>query len=187
MDDQPNLNIIDETGKIVGEDSRTNVHDKGLLHQEIHVWFFTSDGKIIFQHRAKDKDTFPNLLDASVGGHVEKGEKYIDTALKEIKEETGLRVTSDKLRYIKTQRSTSYDPVTSRTNNVLRAVFAYRYDGLIESLMIEQGKGIGFEAWPLKTILNISSEEKKRFIPTIFNPDIIDVFHKIVLIIQRES
>ena len=55
------------------------MHKKGLLHPEIHVWFYTPDKEIIFQHRAKNKDTYPDLLDATVGGHVDIGE-YVDKA-----------------------------------------------------------------------------------------------------------
>ncbi len=183
MTDQPNINVVDEHGNILGEDSRANVHAQGLLHQEIHVWFYTPDGKIIFQHRAKDKDTFPDLLDATVGGHVENGDDYVTTAVKEIEEETGLKVSSEKLMHIKTHRNKSYDSVTNRTNNVLRAVFAYKYDGPVEKLKVEQGKGAGFEAWPIATILNISVEDKKRFISSIFVPDILEVFRKIKTLI----
>lgn len=60
---------------------RENIHNQGLLHREIHVWFYTPKGEIIFQHRAKDKDTYPDLLDATVGGHVEINSDYENTAL----------------------------------------------------------------------------------------------------------
>ena len=62
------LNIIDENDNIVGEDSRENIHKKGLLHREIWVWIYNDKLEILFQRRAPDKDTFPNKLDASVGG-----------------------------------------------------------------------------------------------------------------------
>jgi isopentenyldiphosphate isomerase len=68
------LNIIDEEGNILGEATRQEIHEKGLLHGEVHVWFYTPDRQLIFQHRAKDKETWPDLLDATVGGHVEIGD-----------------------------------------------------------------------------------------------------------------
>ena len=71
MADSRKLNIVDENDQIIGEDTRENIHRKGLLHREIHVWFYTPKSEIVFQHRAKNKDTFPDLLDATVGGHVE--------------------------------------------------------------------------------------------------------------------
>lgn len=42
------LNIIDENGKIIGKDTRENIHQKGLLHREINVYFYTPNGEIIF-------------------------------------------------------------------------------------------------------------------------------------------
>jgi len=68
MSQERRLNIVDEEGNIVGEETRENIHKNGLLHREIHVWLYTPNREIIFQHRAKDKDTYPDLLDASVGG-----------------------------------------------------------------------------------------------------------------------
>ena len=84
MADNRKLNIIDEDGKIIGEETRENIHNRGLLHREIHVWFYTAKDEIIFQHREKDKDTYPDLLDATVGGHVEIGSDYENTALQEL-------------------------------------------------------------------------------------------------------
>ena len=36
------------------------------------------------------------------------------------------------------------------TNNVIRAVYAYRYDGKVENLKIEKGKAIDLKRGPLK-------------------------------------
>ena len=82
MADNRKLNIIDENGNITGEETRENIHKQGLLHREIHVWFYTPKGEILFQHRAKDKDTYPDLLDATVGGHVEIGAGLLKARLR---------------------------------------------------------------------------------------------------------
>lgn len=41
MVDNRKLNIVDEDGNIIGEETRENIHKQGLLHREIHVWFYT--------------------------------------------------------------------------------------------------------------------------------------------------
>jgi isopentenyldiphosphate isomerase len=115
------LNIVDDNGNVIGEDTRENIHKKGSLHQEIHVWFYTPEGEIIFQHRAKNKDTWPDMLDATVGGHVEIGSGYERTAIQETREETGIRIKPDQLKYIKTLKNENYDTSTGKINNVLRA------------------------------------------------------------------
>lgn len=156
MADKRKLNIVDEKGNVIGEEARDSIHKHGLLHQEIHVWFYTSKGEIIFKHRAKDKDTHPNLLDATVGGHVEIGDNYENTAIKEIEEETGVKTIKNNLAFIQMMKSKNYDQVTGMTNNVIRTVYAFRYDDEIENLKIEKGKAIGFEAWSFEKLFNIS-------------------------------
>lgn len=179
MADNRKLNIIDENGNIIGEETRENIHNKGLLHREIHVWFYTPKGEIIFQHRAKNKDTYPDLLDASVGGHVEISSDYENTALQELEEETGIKAEKNNLTFIQMVRSKTFDTVTNKTNNVIRAVYAYRYDGKVKNLKVEKGKAIGFESWPIEKIFNISDEDRKRFIPSILNKQVLDIFRKI--------
>jgi isopentenyldiphosphate isomerase len=168
MADNRRLNIVDENGNIIGEETRENIHRQGLLHQEIHVWFYTPEGEIIFQHREKNKDTYPDLLGATVGGHVDIGSDHEPAALQEIEEETGISTTKDNLVFIQMAGDKTFDRATGMTNNFLRAVYAYRYDGKVEDLKVEKGKAIGFEAWPLEKIFNISDNDKKRFIPSIF-------------------
>ena len=62
------LEVVNEQDIVIGLESRSMIHQKGLLHREIHIWFITPEGEIIFQHRAKTKDTYPDKLDATVGG-----------------------------------------------------------------------------------------------------------------------
>lgn len=176
---QKKLNIVDEKGNIIGKDTRENIHKQGLLHKEVHVWFHTSKGEIIFQHRAEDKDTYPNLLDASVGGHVEIGENYEESAVKEVEEETGLNIKDIDITLITTTITKNFDPVTETTNHAMRKTFTYRYTGSINDLKVEDGKGLGFEIWLIDDILNISAKDKTKFIPSIFGKEILDIFRKI--------
>jgi len=179
MADNRKLNIIDDDGKIIGEETRENIHKQGLLHREVHVWFYTQKREIIFQHREKDKDTFPDLLDATVGGHVEIGADYESAALQELEEETGIRAIKGGLIFIQMLRIKSCDRATGMTNNVIRAIYTYRYDGKVEDLKVEKGKAIGFEAWPFDKIINITEEDRKRFIPDIFEEEVLSIFKKI--------
>lgn len=179
MIDNRKLNIVDENENIIGEETRENIHNQGLLHREIHIWFYTPKGEIIFQHREKNKDTFPDLLDATVGGHVEIGSDYENTALQELEEETGVKAEKHNLNFIQVVQNKAFDSATNKINNVVRAIFAYRYEGKVEDLRVEKGKAIGFESWPFEKILNISDEDKKLFIPTIFEEQNLEIFRKI--------
>ncbi len=174
------LNIVDEKGNVIGEDTRYNIHKKGLLHREINVFFFTPAGEIVFQKRGKNKDTYPGLLDSTVGGHVDLNETFEQAALKEIEEETGLKLKLEDLIDLGSLRSNSFDKLTKNTNNALKRVFAYQFKGKIKDLKVEKGKADGFEKFSLQKILsgNLSVAEKEEFIPTLLETFLI-IFKKI--------
>ncbi len=172
------LNIVDENDNVIGETTRKEIHEKGLLHREIHVWFVTPKGEIIFQHRAKDKDTYPNLLDATVGGHVEIGDSYEKTALKEMEEETGVRANTNDLHFIARLRKRSEDDKTKTINNTIRAQYAYVFRGAMNDLRVEAGKALGFEAWPIDKLSNLNEENKKKFIPLILEREMLTLLQE---------
>lgn len=172
------LEVIDENDTVVGLESRKKVHQDGLLHREIHIWFFTPHGEIIFQHRAKDKDTYPDKLDATVGGHVDLGMSYEETAVKECKEETGIDIDLGKLIFLTKMRKKSFDEVTKLTNNTIRSQYAYLYEGAISDLQVEDGKAEGFEAWKLDDLPMLSTEDKTKFIGLILRDDMLEMFTK---------
>ncbi len=134
---------------------------------------------LFFNIEGKNKDTNPNLLDATVGGHVEIDSDYENSALQELKEETGVKATKDNFVFIQFMRSKTYDEATDTINNVIRAIYAYCYDCDIEDLKTEKEKAIGFEAWSFDKIFNITNEDRKRFIPTIFENEVLNIFRKI--------
>ena len=80
--------------------ARAAVHRDGDWHRALHVWVagVGDDGPFLtFQRRSPLKDTWPNRLDATVGGHFRAGESLAD-ALRETEEEIGTAVLLDQLR-----------------------------------------------------------------------------------------
>ena len=171
------LEIVDDNDNVIGLETRVKIHQEGLLHREIHIWFLTTNGEIIFQHRAKNKDTYPDQLDATVGGHVELRMSYEDTAVKECKEETGIDINPNKIVFLAKMKKKSFDEVTGMTNNTIRAQYAYLYNGRISDLQIENGESSGFEAWKID-LPNLSMEDRNRFIDIILGEDMLNLFNK---------
>lgn len=176
--DKEMLEVVDENDVVTGIESRKTIHEKGLLHREIHIWFMTPNREIIFQHRAKDKDTWPDLLDATVGGHVEPGMSYEETAVKECLEETGLIMDPKDLREVKKMCITSFDKVTNTTNNTFRIQYVYLFKGDISDLKIEEGKSIGFEALKIDSLNNLSPEDMEKFIPIYISKEFLELFEE---------
>lgn len=120
--------VVNENDEIIGSEERLVVHRDGLRHREVHVWLITSNNKIIFQKRGMDKDTYPGLLDATAGGHVDlESEDYERAAERELFEETGLK--DQKIIFVEKIRVESFDPITRNYNNPFRSIFVSRYNG----------------------------------------------------------
>lgn len=173
------LSILDEEGNIIGEEYRDVIHQKGLLHGEVHVWCVTPDNELIFQHRAKDKDTYPDLLDATAGGHVDLGETYDESAIKELKEETGLDAEADDLIFLRTEIRKSFDGVTSMTNHPRRSIYLLKRKVDVDELEIEAGKALGFVSFPIEKLLDLDEQEAKKFIPTLLDENGLSLFKEI--------
>ncbi|MCA9361324.1 NUDIX domain-containing protein [Candidatus Kaiserbacteria bacterium] len=173
------LNILDKQGNILDQEYRDVIHQKGLLHGEVHVWCVTPEDELIFQHRAKDKDTYPDLLDATAGGHVDLGETYDESAIKELKEETGLDAEVGDLIFLRTEIKNSFDEVTGMTNHPRRNVYLLKRKVNIEELTIEDGEALGFVSYPISKLLDLDEQEAKKFIPTLLDEDGLSLFKEI--------
>lgn len=172
------LEVVNENDEVVGLESSLKIHQEGLLHREIHLWFITPDAKIIFQRRAKNKDTFPDKFDATVGGHVEPKMSYDETVIKECKEETGLNLVFGQVVFLSKFKIRTFDDSTGLINNSFRTQFAYLYNGNINQLAIEVGKGQGFKAWKIDRLEYLSEIDKAKFIPIIFSSQMLNAFYE---------
>jgi len=100
MDDEL-LSIVDENDQVIGQRSRRTVHTLGLRHRAVHVLIFDRSARLFLQKRSMHKDMNPGLWDSSAAGHVDAGESYDRCALREIREELGVDVTSKLLPLFK--------------------------------------------------------------------------------------
>ncbi len=95
------VDILDAHGNSTGKILlKSEAHYLGLFHPTVHIWFYTKNGKILLQQRAKNKDTHPLLWDVSVAGHIGAGEEIEVSALREVSEEIGLKIMARDLQKI---------------------------------------------------------------------------------------
>lgn len=93
----------DEQQEPIGQGLTKDAAATGTLHGASHIWFWrVSSGKteILLQKRAHNKRTWPSYLDISAAGHIDYGESPIEAALRETKEEIGLRLQSADLKLL---------------------------------------------------------------------------------------
>lgn len=96
------LDIVDEKGNPTGVvKERSKIHEDGDRHRTSHVWIVRDNSKggidILLQKRSENKDSFPGCLDISSAGHIQAGTGFLESALRELKEELGIEASKEDL------------------------------------------------------------------------------------------
>src|SRR3989344_3851458 len=86
------IDLVDKNNVVVGITDAKIAHIKKQLHRVVGILLFDEVGNIILQSGTKY-----NLLELSVGGHVQRGENYEDAAHREMFEELGITTHLDHL------------------------------------------------------------------------------------------
>jgi len=95
------FDIVNERDEVVGQNTRREVHSRGLRHRAVHVLVFNGRGELFLQKRSMKKDTARGKWDSSSSGHLDSGEDYDACAVRELKEELGLVVAAPPRRLFK--------------------------------------------------------------------------------------
>ncbi len=87
------FDVVNDRDEVIDQKPRAEVHRLGLLHRAVHVLAYNAKGQVFLQKRSMTKDTHPGRWDSSASGHVDSGEEYDQTAVREVSEELGLTLT----------------------------------------------------------------------------------------------
>lgn len=97
------FDVCDDRGEPTGEIvSREEAHRLGIRHRTAHVWVVRRlDGRwqALLQKRSMGKDSFPGKYDTSAAGHIQAGDEPLESALRELREELGIRARPEALRF----------------------------------------------------------------------------------------
>lgn len=115
-------------------------------------------GKILLQERVKywTGVTFP-------GGHVEPGESFVDSAIREIKEETGLDICN--------VRSCGVIHWCHKDTDDRYIVFCYKTSCFSGTLLDATDEGRVFWAYPEEVKKMKQAENFDKYMPMFFNDD----------------
>jgi isopentenyl-diphosphate Delta-isomerase len=133
------IDIVDEeSGERTGNSIMKNkAHAEGLWHEAIHIWIINSKGQVLLQKRAKRKKLLPGVWDVAVGGHVGFGEKIIESALRELKEEIGVNANKEDLEKIMVYKN-SAKVNDGMINNEFYHIFLLKKDLDINNLELQE-------------------------------------------------
>ncbi|WP_321785352.1 isopentenyl-diphosphate Delta-isomerase [Burkholderia pyrrocinia] len=84
------LILVDGNDAPVGTDTKTRVHQLGLLHRAFSIFIFDRDGRWLLQRRALGKYHSAGLWSNSCCGHPRHGETLDAAASRRLREEMGI-------------------------------------------------------------------------------------------------
>lgn len=98
-DDQDELfDIVDADDRVIGQATRRECNSNPkLIHRSVFVLIRNDAGLYLWQKRSATKDTCPGAWVTATSGHVSAGDDYLETAVRETKEELGVDVVPRRL------------------------------------------------------------------------------------------
>ncbi|MEQ2528292.1 NUDIX domain-containing protein [Bacillaceae bacterium CLA-AA-H227] len=161
------LDILDENYRVIGQDTRENVHEQELLHAGFQCWFYKIyEGKpyILFQMR-NGRVNYPNLLDTTAAGHLSAGEGP-EQGAREIEEELGLTIPFEQLTSLGEIRDTLPWRM-NKIDNELCYLYAYQYEKPLQALTLQKSEVEGIVCISMDDFSNLLDSEDKRDIEVI--------------------
>ena len=95
------FDVLNKYGQFTGKTAtRKECHKKGLWHRAVYAFIIDKDFNILLQKRSDKKDLWPNKWDVTVGGHVDAGEIGRQTLRRECKEELGIDIKDEDIKFL---------------------------------------------------------------------------------------
>ncbi|MFT5110912.1 MAG: isopentenyldiphosphate isomerase [Parasphingorhabdus sp.] len=129
------LDVVNTQDEVINTMTRGEIHRLALMHRAVHLMVFNRIGEIFLQKRSMLKDNNPGLWDSSVSGHVDAGETYDQSVVRETKEEIGVCL-SQQPQWLFTL------PATAATGYEFTAVYRCRHEGpfILHPQEIDEGR-----------------------------------------------
>ncbi len=117
------FDVVDDNDEVLRQETRDVVHLEGLQHRAVHVFVFNKRKELLLQKRSRLKDVHPSVWDSSAAGHLNAGEGYKATAVRELDEEMGITNTElQEVTHIAPCANTGWEHVR---------LYLARYDGAV--------------------------------------------------------
>ncbi len=141
------LDVVDENGIPTGETIERDIaHAEGVRHRTSHVWIARRrQGKveILLQKRCMTKDSHPGCYDISSAGHIPAGAGFVESALRELKEELGVDAKPEELIYCGVRKGMYRDTFYGKTfvdNQISNVYLLWENDMEPEDYIIQKSE-----------------------------------------------
>lgn len=146
LEDKEKVDIVNQTGKVIGKATRSKVYKEGLLHPAVNITVVNKKGQIFIQRRSPKK-MLPLYWDISASEHVKSGEDNKSAAIRGLKEELSITATVTLLRDKHIQRNEYITKEICLIEYELVELYGAVYDGKIEVNQeeVSEGRFVSFE------------------------------------------
>ena len=142
---------------------RNEAHKSGLWHRASHIWLYNRNSEILLQLRSKDKKIFPNRWDVSSAGHIGAGEDPIESAVRELEEEIGVKAVCGDLEFFKIAKK-SY-PYNDFLDNEFYYVYFLKFNDDINDLALQKEEVEEIRFYHTDILENEIEMEPENFVP----------------------
>jgi len=160
------FDLYDKNGKKLNEIKlRSEVHRDGDWHHAVDIWILNSHRELLLQKRSKQKESFPGLWEVSCSGHISAGEESRTSALREIKEEIGLDVTEEELKFLFTSKESCVTNNGTFINNEFKDVYLVEKDVEIKDLNLDLSEVSEVKFMKIEDLKHCIESNDKNFVP----------------------
>ena len=150
----PKITIVNSDNQVIGAEQLPRALEKSLIRQVVRVIISNGKEEIYFQQRSPKVMLFPSFWDNSAVGHVDAGETEEQAALREVREELGIKNIS--IQKIATYYREEVDPFRKYALKSFESLFigTYRQDIHPPNWEVSRGKWSSQEeavSWKLLT------------------------------------
>lgn len=140
------LDLRNADGSRTGEvKERALVHRDGDLHGTAHVWLVRyrpdkGSAEVLLQKRSANKDSYPGCYDISSAGHIPAGQDFLESAMRELREELGVEAKPEELHEVFTHVGYAEDVFYGKKfiNHEYSKVYLLEYTGRVEDLKLQK-------------------------------------------------
>lgn len=143
------LAVVDHHDRELAPQPRATVQAQRLWCRSVHVWIVNDACQVLCHQRSMQKPSNPGRWTPHFGGHNNPGERYAAAALRELREETGLRVARRQLRPYMIYKWTA--------GHKFQAVFVLHWNGRIQDLTINHDE-VDQVAWRRPELIGQSGD-----------------------------
>lgn len=131
------FDVLTEEGEKTGVVRERGVaHRDGSPHATSHIWVVRKNGRggydVLLQKRSAGKDSYPGCYDISAAGHVPAGDGYLESAVRELREELGIEAEADSLYFVGIHRGKFEEEFYGRMFRDYEISRVYAYDRPVE-------------------------------------------------------